>query len=157
MFRRAVAWSALTIASAALTFGAVQNEKSIELPEGQGKKILETACVTCHGLDKVAEKVGLTREAWREVVQNMVRVGADLKDDQISVLADYLAANFGEGRKILETACTTCHTLDEVKKFRGFFKREDWQDVVSTMVKYGANVKEAQIPVLVDYLSTAYK
>src|SRR5262249_7176462 len=92
MFRRAVLWSALTIVSAALAYSAVQNEKSIELPEGQGKKILETACVTCHGLDKVADKVGLTREAWREVVQNMVSVGADLKDDQISVLAEYLAA-----------------------------------------------------------------
>jgi hypothetical protein len=108
-------------------------------------------------LDKVAANAGLSRDNWQNAVQDMVRRGANLKEDQVSVLGDYLASNFGEGRKILDTACTTCHMLDEVKKFRGFFKRQDWQDIVVTMVKYGANVKEAQVPVLVDYLTTAYK
>jgi len=61
-----------------------------------------------------------------------------------------LANNFGQGRKILDTKCTTCHTLDEVKKFRGFFKKEDWQDVVTTMIKHGADLGETEAPVLVE-------
>ena len=62
----------------------------------------------------------------------------------------------GAGKKILETACTTCHDLGEVTKFKGFYAKEDWQDVVITMVKYGAPVKESDIPVLVDYLAKAF-
>jgi len=61
-----------------------------------------------------------------------------------------------EGKKILDTACTTCHSLKEVEKFKGFYKREDWQDIVVTMVKYGADVKEEKVPVLVDYLTKTY-
>jgi cytochrome c5 len=60
------------------------------------------------------------------------------------------------GKKILDTACTVCHSLKEVEKFKGFYKREDWQDVVITMVKYGADVKDQDVPVLVDYLTKTY-
>ena len=127
------------------------------MPAGEGKEILERACTTCHGLTQTVKDEGLAKDGWRKIVQDMVALGADVKADQVNILAEYLAANFGEGRKILDTACTTCHTLDEVKKFRGFFKKEDWQDVVTTMVKYGAKLNEAQVPILVDYLSTAYR
>jgi len=58
----------------------------------------------------------------------------------------------GDGKKILETACTTCHALDEVTKFRGYNTKDEWRDVVVTMVKYGAELKEPEIEVLVDYL-----
>ena len=58
----------------------------------------------------------------------------------------------GDGKKILETACTTCHTLNEVLKFRGYNTKDEWRDVVVTMVKYGAELKEPEIEVLVDYL-----
>jgi cytochrome c5 len=61
-----------------------------------------------------------------------------------------------EGKIILDKACTVCHDLKEVEKFKGFYKREDWQDVVTTMIKYGADVKEAQVPVLVEYLTQTY-
>ena len=58
----------------------------------------------------------------------------------------------GPGRTILMTACTTCHELKEITKFRGFYTKDEWRDVVVTMVKYGAVVKEDDVPVLVDYL-----
>ena len=59
----------------------------------------------------------------------------------------------GDGKKILESACTSCHDLGEVKKFKGYYTKENWQDIVTTMVKYGAPVKDDQIPVLVEYLT----
>ena len=58
----------------------------------------------------------------------------------------------GDGKKILETACTTCHTLDEVLKFRGYNTKDEWRDVVVTMVKYGAELKDPEIEILVGYL-----
>jgi hypothetical protein len=58
----------------------------------------------------------------------------------------------GEGKKILLTACTMCHGLEEITKFRGYYTRDDWRDIVTTMVKYGAELKEGETEILVDYL-----
>jgi hypothetical protein len=60
----------------------------------------------------------------------------------------------GEGKKILLAACRHCHELDEVTKFRGYYDRSQWRDVVVTMKEYGAPVDERQVEVLTDYLTT---
>lgn len=148
-------WTVSTLFTATLALGAAIQAPT-ELPEGSGKAIIETACVSCHGSDVIAKREGLQSESWMMIVEQMKQYGASITDDQSEVLVRYLVDNFGEGRKILDTSCTTCHGLNEVKKFQGFYKRDDWQDVVTTMVKYGALVKEAQVPVLVDYLTRAY-
>ena len=59
----------------------------------------------------------------------------------------------GEGKKILVAACTTCHDLSEVTKFRGYYDRKQWRDIVVTMMEYGAPVDERQVDVLADYLA----
>jgi len=58
----------------------------------------------------------------------------------------------GQGRTILQTSCTSCHGLSEVTKFRGFYNRQQWRDVVVTMVEYGAPLKVDEVEVLADYL-----
>ena len=37
-------------------------------------------------------------------------------------------------------------------KFKGYNTKDEWRDVVVTMVKYGAELKEPEIEMLVDYL-----
>ena len=59
----------------------------------------------------------------------------------------------GQGRTILQTSCTVCHDLGEVTKFRGYYNRQQWQDIVATMMGYGANIKNEEVDVLVDYLT----
>jgi cytochrome c5 len=59
----------------------------------------------------------------------------------------------GPGKKILQASCATCHDLTEVTKFRGYYTRADWRDVVVTMVKYGAVLKDKEADVLVEYLT----
>jgi cytochrome c5 len=59
----------------------------------------------------------------------------------------------GEGKKILEASCTVCHDLTEVTKFKGYYTRDDWRDIVNTMIEYGAKVDARQADVLVDYLT----
>jgi len=51
------------------------------------------------------------------------------------------------------SACTACHGLREVTKFRGFYVRQQWKDVVLTMVDYGAPVGDKDVEVLTDYLT----
>ena len=57
----------------------------------------------------------------------------------------------GEAKEIVEAACSSCHELSEVTKNR--LSREDWQEMVSIMIEFGAELEESQIPVLVDYLT----
>ena len=59
----------------------------------------------------------------------------------------------GEGKKILQAQCTSCHELSEVTKFRGYYNRAQWRDIVVTMVEYGADLKKAEIETLADYLA----
>ena len=59
----------------------------------------------------------------------------------------------GAGRQILMSACMACHGLREVTKFRGFYTREQWRDIVMTMVDYGAPVSEKDSELLTDYLT----
>jgi mono/diheme cytochrome c family protein len=59
----------------------------------------------------------------------------------------------GEGKKILQSQCSACHELTEVTKFRGYYNRAQWRDIVVTMVEYGADLKKAEIETLADYLA----
>jgi len=59
----------------------------------------------------------------------------------------------GDGKKILVASCTSCHDLSEVTKFRGYYDRRQWRDIVVTMMDYGAPVNEKQVDVLADYLA----
>jgi cytochrome c5 len=59
----------------------------------------------------------------------------------------------GAGRQILMRACTSCHNLREVTKFSGFYGREQWRDIVLTMMDYGAPVNAKEVEVLSDYLT----
>jgi cytochrome c5 len=59
----------------------------------------------------------------------------------------------GPGKKILQSSCTTCHDLTEVTKFRGYYTKEQWRDIVATMVEYGAKLKEGEAEVLTEYLA----
>jgi cytochrome c5 len=61
----------------------------------------------------------------------------------------------GPGKKVLLRACTMCHDLDEVTKFKGYYTRAQWTDIVVTMREYGATLDEAEVEPLADYLFAA--
>jgi virginiamycin B lyase len=66
-----------------------------ELPEGNGKKAVQTYCVQCHGLNTVT-RAGYSQEGWRNNIQMMTNVGATLPKDEIDVVTQYLSKNFPE-------------------------------------------------------------
>jgi mono/diheme cytochrome c family protein len=59
----------------------------------------------------------------------------------------------GQGKKILQAQCRSCHELTEVTKFRGYYTKDQWRDIVITMVEYGADLKQNEVDTLVDYLT----
>ena len=58
----------------------------------------------------------------------------------------------GEGREILRAACSVCHAVSEVTKFAGTYGRDEWRDLVKSMIVYGAQVTAEEEEILVDYL-----
>jgi len=56
----------------------------------------------------------------------------------------------GDGKKVLQAACTACHGLDGVVRLH--LDKPGWEGLVSSMVSNGAQVDAKDMPVLIDYL-----
>ena len=166
IFGRTAMWIWATVAMATVAFAAVQEPA---LPDGDGKKILQSACTVCHGLEGTV-KMKLDKAGWEGVISSMVSNGAQVDAKDMPVLIDYLVKNFGTGKpaaapaaggssdaaakKILENSCTTCHDLDLVSSAR--YNKDEWQGVVTSMVAKGASIGEKDVPVLVEFLAKTY-
>jgi len=85
---------AAVLLSATFLFFVLPARSQVQMPEGNGKAIVEKACTECHGLDRVTRPAGNDREGWQDTINFMVSQGAKLAKDQISVVVDYLAKNF---------------------------------------------------------------
>jgi len=54
-------------------------------------------------------------------------------------------------RKILDTACTACHTLEQVYAAR--YTEDKWRELVSDMRNKGAKVSDGDVDALVEYFA----
>jgi mono/diheme cytochrome c family protein len=70
-----------------------------DLPEGNGKQLVEQACSVCHTLESVTGQRA-TRRGWKSIVENMVQRGGEATADEQQILVDYLAKNFPRASKI---------------------------------------------------------
>ena len=57
----------------------------------------------------------------------------------------------GPGKQILDKACSSCHEADVITKYH-FTKKEDYADIVSSMIGAGAVMTKQEETALVDYL-----
>lgn len=67
------------------------------LPPGKGRAIVQRRCSHCHALKVVTSKRA-TKDQWSALIDQMVSRGADLDDDEIDVVVDYLAKNFAAAK-----------------------------------------------------------
>jgi mono/diheme cytochrome c family protein len=65
-----------------------------DLPPGDGRDIVQSACTGCHGVDVIVSQRH-TPDEWRDVVSQMVGNGASLTDDQYVTVVTYLGTAFG--------------------------------------------------------------
>ncbi len=68
--------------------------KKVELPEGEGKPIATEYCQDCHRLTNMT-RAHKSADDWRDTVQLMIDRGARLPQENVDVLVQYLATNFG--------------------------------------------------------------
>jgi mono/diheme cytochrome c family protein len=86
-------WLVFTLILASWAFAAGQ--QSNELPSGEGRVILETACAACHDWKDVTKFRGYKPDEWADLVNTMVQYGAKLDEAQSKTLIEYLVKNLG--------------------------------------------------------------
>jgi mono/diheme cytochrome c family protein len=64
------------------------------LPPGKGKAIVQRTCISCHALKVVTAKRA-SKEQWSVLIDQMISRGADLNDDEVEIIVNYLVKNFG--------------------------------------------------------------
>src|SRR5215472_12255099 len=175
--KTATCWVILVIALAAIFMASPSRARASlasatvqDLPDGEGKKILQNSCTACHGLDDVVNS-HMDKTGWSNLIDSMISNGAQVDDKDKPVLVDYLVKNFGPqggggqqaaggaggggaGKMILENACTACHDLDLVMDMK--LSKQEWDDLVKSMISKGAAVEDKDVAVLVDYLAKTY-
>jgi mono/diheme cytochrome c family protein len=178
--RKTTSWLVVTLLSAAVALGqggqrgagqrGGQQQGATAAGNAAGAAILQRACSGCHGADAIANHHFETANEYRDIVNTMVDSGAPVTPQELPVLVDYLFATYGKkpasgatqaaagtdpGKAILDAACTTCHGLDGLAN-HAYESRAPYESLIGNMIAYGANVTDAQVPVLADYLLKTY-
>ena len=58
-------------------------------PDAVAANLVDTVCASCHSLDRVKNKTA-DKDGWATTVARMKEKGADLTDEQVPVVVDYL-------------------------------------------------------------------
>ena len=140
-----------------------------ELPEGEGKKLLEERCTGCHSLKPVVS-LKQSQGAWKELVVKMVGYGAQLDDKEVDVATEYLTKHFGPessaaaakpdtaeekiARRYIEGICSSCHDAGLIRSTQA--TKKEWFDIVMRMNGLDAGVSPRDVDLLVDYLASKY-
>jgi len=160
MFGRTAIWLVLTVALATLAMAMPQ-----ELPEGEGKKLLEERCGNCHDLKPVVS-LRQSQDAWKELIVKMRGYGAQLNNKEVDVAIEYLTKHFGPAatkadtpeektaKRLIEGICSSCHDVGLVRSTKA--TRAEWLDIVMRMNGLDAGVSARDVDVLVDYLASRY-
>ena len=161
MFGTAI-WIFLTVALPTLSMAVPQ-----ELPEGEGKKLIEERCTSCHGLKPVVS-LKQSQGAWKDLVVKMVGFGAQLDDKEVDVATEYLTRHFGPessaakpespeekiAKRYINGICSSCHDAGLIRSTEA--TKEQWFDIVMRMNGLDAGVSARDVDVLVDYLASKY-
>jgi cytochrome c5 len=163
-FLKTAIWLVLTVALASLSMAAPQ-----ELPEGEGKKLVEERCANCHSLKPVVS-LKQSQDAWKKLVVKMVGYGAQLGDKEVDVATLYLAKYFGPetsaaaakpdtpeekiAKRYIEGICSSCHDAGLIRSTEA--TKQEWFDIVTRMNGLDAGVSQRDVDILVDYLASKY-
>jgi hypothetical protein len=93
---------------------APAHARAQNLPEGDGKAVVQKLCSTCHPAERGAS-VRLTREGWQDVMTRMVGLGLKGTDEELNTALEYLATHFkGEAAAPLNLNRATPQQLQSI-------------------------------------------
>jgi cytochrome c5 len=148
--------------------------------EAAAGQLVDSKCTTCHDLTGI-ERGLYPAEEWAETVDRMIEYGLALTEEEYSTILTYLGTAPGEGgggtapgeagdgagpaadgydaaraEMLLNTSCTTCHDLTGITSAPGAYTEVQFRDTILRMTGYGLVLSEAEIDVLVRYLTETY-
>jgi cytochrome c5 len=143
---------------------ASQSLNAQQLPPGAGAEVLKAKCVICHEADIITSQK-LTLTGWTRSVDKMVRWGSSITAAERDVLQPYLAQHFAprpvashpvtdSGAATYKRACMTCHDADIIEQQK--LTPTGWTRSVEKMMRWGAQVSDADKQALVDYLASRF-
>ncbi len=151
------------VALAALASATPLAQQDAVLPEAPGVEIVRAKCIGCHGADMIVGQ-RLSPEGWGREIDKMVRWGAAVTDAEREPLTRYLSrfgpvpatshASADQGEAILTRACLGCHGVDMIEGQR--LSTAGWAREVDKMIRWGAEVSDADKDALVEYLAQTY-
>lgn len=83
-----------------LPVGSARAGEATQLPEGDGKALVQGMCAACHDLNLITRSSGYSREHWRELVSSMMNLSGTPAEEQIT---QYLAKHFPAHDKLKPT------------------------------------------------------
>jgi hypothetical protein len=88
----------LVLAAACAALGAMAGEEKVKLKDGPGLDKVQQNCVACHSLDYIPlNSPFLDQKGWEATVTKMNKAyGAPIKAEDVTVIAEYLAKNYGK-------------------------------------------------------------
>ena len=90
-------WKNLVIGiAAAFLFNLGAGQAQAE--EGQCTQLLTTICNGCHNSDRVCEKIGGPEKKWVGLLKWMVANGAELEDDEKTLLVNCMTEPYEEAK-----------------------------------------------------------
>ena len=78
-----------------VSLGAAARVQEPRLPDGEGRDVVVKVCTACHGAAPIAN-VRHTEKEWRAVVDDMITQGAEVTDQEVVIVVQYLTKHFGE-------------------------------------------------------------
>jgi cytochrome c5 len=157
------------------TAAALAAGQTAQLPDGEGKAIVNAACTSCHGVDLITAKTA-SRADWAGTVDRMKTYGVTLDAAQTTSVIDYLARSFGPkgaaptapaapasqasaaadaaGKALVDEKCAGCHGLDLITGKQA--NKVEWTATLDRMKSYGTVMDDKQTATMLDYLLKHY-
>ena len=79
---------------------AQSGQAAIQLPEGDGKALVQGMCAACHDLNLITRSSGYSRDHWRELIATMINLSGTPAQETIT---QYLATHFPAHDKLKPT------------------------------------------------------
>ena len=131
------------------------------LPPGEGSDVARGRCLTCHGVDLIAQQ-RLTRDEWGREVDKMVAWGAGVTGSERPRLLDFLASQFGKAAQprlpntatadLVRMRCQVCHDRTLIDQQR--LTLDGWRREIDKMIAWGARVTEVEKAELAEHLAS---
>jgi virginiamycin B lyase len=92
MLRFSMASLAGALLGALVPVAADAQSRASELPDGEGKELVEAVCTACHQTNQITRSSGYTKDGWKELAGTMIDLSGSREEQE--QITGYLATHF---------------------------------------------------------------